>query len=122
METKPDVTPTVQEGGPRNDPFSQIQEKAKDVLVQIVPATASIADTPAFLTIVQTFAGDVLSEKNIGGFSFHRLSPEQQQKALGEATPASLFENLSESLKDFYSRKLSELLKGNSGKVADPLQ
>ena len=87
-------------------------DTARRLLIKEFPQYSNLIDSDKGWKIVDTFVGDVLSEKGISAASiFHRLGAEKQKEILGKArqTSETLFENLPESLIQFYHQKLKRM-------------
>lgn len=90
----------------RASPYDEMMAATRKAMLAIYPHKAKALESGKLWKIEEGFAADALGEKGKCMF-MHRLSEERQREEIGD-NPAALFEGLSQSMLDFYRRKLDE--------------
>ena len=88
-------------------PFDKLIWLATHKLAEHFPNYHNVLLAGMFSYECETLACDALMDKKMGGCSFHRLDPEQQENIIG-GIEELLLEDLDPDIWEFYKKKLDK--------------
>ncbi len=91
------------------EPFEDLLLVAKKKLIELFPDFTGKINSKVGNKLVEVFVGDALSELGLNGQMFHRLDVQRQKELLADKNLDDLFNNLPESLVNFYKDKINQL-------------
>ncbi|CAN5134176.1 hypothetical protein BH11CYA1_BH11CYA1_07160 [soil metagenome] len=100
------MTDSTNTAPPTLSPYDELLAATRTAMLALYPAKAKALASGKLSRIEELFAADALGEKGKCMFP-HRLDDDKLRDEIGD-NPAAIFEGLSQSMLDFYQRKLDE--------------
>lgn len=100
------ANPAASETPATLSPYDELLAAGRTAMLALYPEHAKAIKSDKRSRIEEGFTADALGEKDKCMFP-HRLDDDKLREEIG-ANPAAIFEGLSQSMIDFYRRKLDE--------------
>ncbi len=97
---------TIPATSPALSPYDTLLAAGRTAMLALYPDKAKAINSGKLSRIEEGFTSDSLGEKGKCMFP-HRLDDDKLREEIGD-NPAAIFEGLSQSMIDFYRRKLDE--------------